>query len=709
MRRLSLLPARFGFVAFLLGALVSPFTWAGGVKTDLDADLSRDGVISNDDPRDNGEVQEKPPGLPIVVGRLERIVLRCEPKTLDKGYVRLTVVSNPGEWSRLKDPRWLARPRRPVGGHIRVWKDAAKTTLVLDSQDPTKMTMIWRLSYETPLVLVPPNLFVEGMVPSRESGDVVLVLEYGPTVATTGADSTRDILVMTVSDPPLAVALDGDVNHDGTIDSQDTGEAEDNPPGLPITIGAPPEKVLLRCEPQNQATGWVRLTIVSGPYEWKNRQDVSVPVGPRRPAGGFIRVWEDAEQTKLLLDTEAKQPAQTTTTWVLSEALPMGKIPAALYVEGVSASREDGDVILVVDYGTTDAASLRDILVMTVRETIPEVALDGDVNHDGTIDNQDTGEVEDNPPGLAVPVGALQKLSLHCVPKSPTEGYVRFTVLSGAGEWQDLQDPTRLPRPRRPAGGRVRIWQDADRTTLILDSHVQEQMMVVWTLSNEFPIDRVPTTVYTEGLEPSQQDGDVSLVLGYGLVAAADQPELLQDILVVTVRSAAIAIDLVGDVNRDGTINPDDPADNGVAEDEPPGLPVGIGQLQKLMLRCVPKSMTEGYVRFTVLSGRNEWKNLQDPTRLPRPRRPGGGRIRVWQDADRTILLLDSHVQGKMMVVWTLSEDFPFDLVPTTVYVEGLAASKEGGDVSLVLGYGLVGGADQPELQQDVMAMTVGQ
>jgi hypothetical protein len=232
-------------------------------------------------------------------------------------------------------------------------------------------------------------------------------------------------------------------------------------------------------------------------------------------------------------------------------------------------------------------------------------------------------------------------------------------------------------------------------------------MMVVWQLSEESTLDQVPRTVYVEGLAPSWKDGDVALVFGYDPGGDTNGAEQCQDIVAITVPPGEMATDLVGDINRDGTIDPDDPADNGPVEDEPAGLKVGVGALQKLSLHCVPKSMTGGYVRFTVLSGAGEWEHLRDPERLPRPRRPAGGHIRVWQDPQRTTLLLDSHVQGKMMVVWTLSEEFPFDLVPTTVYVEGMAASKEDGDVSLVLGCGEVAAPDKADLRQDILVATV--
>jgi hypothetical protein len=196
-------------------------------------------------------------------------------------------------------------------------------------------------------------------------------------------------------------------------------------------------------------------------------------------------------------------------------------------------------------------------------------------------------------------------------------------------------------------------------------------------------------------------------VFGYGLEEAPDQPEQVQDILVLTVQPGTMSTDLVGDINGDGAINPEDPKDNGPIEDEPPGLRVPTGEVEKLSLRCTPKSMTEGYVRLTVLSGAGEWEHLRDPKRLPRPRRPAGGRIRVWQDPQKSTLILDSHVRGKMMVVWKLSEEFPFDLIPTTVYVEAVSASRADGDVCLILGEGSQPANDVAELEQDILVLTI--
>jgi len=205
--------SRLWIGAALLVSLVLPYSRAADVRTDLDGDISRDGVIDDDDPRDNGYVQNNPPGLPVTVGALEKLALRCTPKSVAKGYVRLSVVSGPEAWKAAKNPRWRFRPRPANGGHIRVWKDPGKTTLVLDSHDLAKQTILWRLSYNSPMAFVPLALYVEGMVASKNPGDVVLALEYGPVAS--AAKSTRDILVATVTEAAKAPLVRADIRKDG--------------------------------------------------------------------------------------------------------------------------------------------------------------------------------------------------------------------------------------------------------------------------------------------------------------------------------------------------------------------------------------------------------------------------------------------------------------------------------------------------------------
>ena len=47
-------------------------------------------------------------------------------------------------------------------------------------------------------------------------------------------------------------------------------------------------------------------------------------------------------------------------------------------------------------------------------------------------------------------------------------------------------------------------------------------------------------------------------------------------------------LDLDGDLNYDGTINNDDPADNGAFQQTPPGLVVGKGEMSKVVIRLTP-------------------------------------------------------------------------------------------------------------------------
>ncbi len=136
------------------------------------------------------------------MGALETLVLRCTPVGLTDGYVRLTVVSGRDEWKPLREPDRPARPRRPGGGHIRVWEDSEKTKMVLDTTtEPKFMTKVWPLSGDFPMGQVPATLYAEGVEASPCEGGVSLVLDYGPTEMTLGPGSARDILVITVRQP----------------------------------------------------------------------------------------------------------------------------------------------------------------------------------------------------------------------------------------------------------------------------------------------------------------------------------------------------------------------------------------------------------------------------------------------------------------------------------------------------------------------------
>ena len=139
-------------------------------------------------------------------------------------------------------------------------------------------------------------------------------------------------------------------------------------------------------------------------------------------------------------------------------------------------------------------------------------------------------------------------------------------------------------------------------------------------------------------------------------------------------------LDMDGDMNYDGTIDNDDPADNGAFESTPPGLMVGTGELTKLLIRIRPYRVDfQGDVVVTlevvginraVRSGRFESFDEEVAST---------GRIRVWADAAQSKLLLDSANPNLRYHEWVADERiYPANLpgaFPRLVYVEGVSTA----------------------------------
>lgn len=149
-------------------------------------------------------------------------------------------------------------------------------------------------------------------------------------------------------------------------------------------------------------------------------------------------------------------------------------------------------------------------------------------------------------------------------------------------------------------------------------------------------------------------------------------------------------LDLDGDFNYDGTIDNDDPADNGAFQQTPPGLVLGSGELSKLVLRLNPYRLDiDGEIVVTLeAAGINrgdksgEFENFAQEMAAT-------GRIRVWKDASRKVLLIDSGDPERRFVEWVFNRDmYPANVprvVPRTVYVEGMKPSpKFSGDLRLL-------------------------
>lgn len=151
-------------------------------KLDMDADMNHDGTISNVDPADNGAFEATPPGMILGVKEMTRVIIRLIPYRIDfDGEVVVTLEveginrsAKSGEFASLDEE--LASM-----GHIRVWRDATKKDLLLDSRDPAKRVVEFATQYKTypynlPLE-VPRFVFVEGVSTSPiHTGDIRLLV-----------------------------------------------------------------------------------------------------------------------------------------------------------------------------------------------------------------------------------------------------------------------------------------------------------------------------------------------------------------------------------------------------------------------------------------------------------------------------------------------------------------------------------------------------
>lgn len=152
-------------------------------KLDLDGDFNYDGVIDNDDPADNGAFQQTPPGLVLGTGELSKLVLRLRPYHLDFKGRAVVSIQVDGINRADKSGRFASMDEEMASvGHIRVWKDASRNQLILDSQDPNRRLFEWAIDdskYPANVPgIVPRTLYVEGVSESGEySGDIRLLVK----------------------------------------------------------------------------------------------------------------------------------------------------------------------------------------------------------------------------------------------------------------------------------------------------------------------------------------------------------------------------------------------------------------------------------------------------------------------------------------------------------------------------------------------------
>jgi len=162
-------------------------------------------------------------------------------------------------------------------------------------------------------------------------------------------------------------------------------------------------------------------------------------------------------------------------------------------------------------------------------------------------------------------------------------------------------------------------------------------------------------------------------------------------------------IDIDADLNMDGVIRQGDPQDGGAFETTPPGLILGVGEMTKIVMTVIPYRVDfQGDVVVGLeVSGINRasetgvFSSFADEQKSV-------AHVRVWRDAERKELLLDSADPDKRLKEFSISSNrYPANLpsaIPRTVYVEGVkAAGKYLGDLRLLA---TVSHRDQGEQKQ---------
>jgi hypothetical protein len=142
-------------------------------KIDIDGDFNYDGVIDNYDPTDNGTIQVTPPGLYLGVGEMSKLLLRVKPYRVDDKGEAVISLELAGV-NRADESGLFSSFDEEVAntGHVRVWKDAARTELLLDSTNPELRRREWTVETGR----VPSYVYIEGVSPSSTEGDVKLLM-----------------------------------------------------------------------------------------------------------------------------------------------------------------------------------------------------------------------------------------------------------------------------------------------------------------------------------------------------------------------------------------------------------------------------------------------------------------------------------------------------------------------------------------------------
>jgi hypothetical protein len=194
-------------------------------KLDLDGDFNYDGVIDNYDPGDNGLAQVTSPGMVLGKGEMTRMVIRLSPYQLDIDTRVRFEFSACGVNRGDKTGRFESLEQElSAVGHVRIWADAGKTKLLIDSSKADQRVFNLILPNLNPenTMAVPRAVYVEGIKPSGTfSGDIRLLVRIvdvradeagqkrglAKLIAGVGFRPSYDHVILTVADRPHAKSL----------------------------------------------------------------------------------------------------------------------------------------------------------------------------------------------------------------------------------------------------------------------------------------------------------------------------------------------------------------------------------------------------------------------------------------------------------------------------------------------------------------------
>jgi hypothetical protein len=179
---------------------------------------------------------------------------------------------------------------------------------------------------------------------------------------------------------------------------------------------------------------------------------------------------------------------------------------------------------------------------------------------------------------------------------------------------------------------------------------------------------------------------------------------------------ALAKVDIDGDFNYDGQIDNADPGDNGPVQTTPPGLIVHTGKLTKVVLRVSPKGLAfDGEAVVTLdVRGINRG-DASGEFGSPDEAAAMTGRIRVYADAGKSQLLLDSVTKPSHS--WSFTQEVfnanQPNMLPRSLYIEGLKNSGQfAGDIALTATVSYAGETKKKspfKPAQDYFLLTVGE